>query len=261
MRNGIFAFDVETTGLDPLENEIISIAMLILDERFEVVREKVIYAFPEKPVTEEAAKRNGYTPDKWLDKGAVSQAAMFSEVYNFVKPYNKLLPLGHNVKFDLGFLRSLFDDFDSDEFKNFFSYHSLDTVTAAIMFDMIQFHTMGVEYSLEKLCERFGIRLRNAHDALEDVRATVELFRHLYQVMGGSIPDTTTAPPVYSKMMKKEAGVWMFDRGKHEGKTVEEVAKSKPGYLHWMLKDVTELSDEQRAFLEECLKEKEATTT
>lgn len=250
-----FAFDTETTGLDPAKDEILSIAMILLDEAFEECSRKVIYAFPDGEVSPEAAAINGYSAEEWATRGAVSQIVLFSEVYEYVRQYKSLIPLGHNVPFDLAFLKTLFTRHDSSEFGKFFSYHCLDTVSVSLFFDMVLFGKKGATQKLVGICERFGITLNNAHDALADVEATIAVFKYFYTQLGGveKRAEVPPPPPTQSRMLIKRDDTWIIGGGKHKGRPLTEVALEVPDYLQWMLTKIDDLSDLQREAIHSCL--------
>jgi DNA polymerase III epsilon subunit family exonuclease len=259
MKTGFFVFDVETTGLDCNDNEILSIAALILDERLQETKRLVVYAMPDKGVEPEAAKVNGYTQAKWLANGAVSQYTMVKEICRFVKDYVALIPLGHNVDFDIGFLKALFKRHNLErDYRKFFSYHRIDTVAMAVTFDLIKFGIKGPEYKLGALCQRFDIPLENAHDALCDVEATATLYKKIVDALGGKKEVRIVAPSKYKKFIEPggEKGTWMFVRGKHEGQSLEKVAQEAPDYIQWVLKEVNGLSPEHLSILRESISRK-----
>lgn len=248
----IIAFDTETTGLDPAKDEIIAIAMVTLDEHFNEVGRKAIFAQPDVKVSEEAAKINGYVYEEWEARGAVSQVMLFAEVHEFIrsqKAKKPLIPMGHNVGFDINFLKALFKKNEAKDYGRLMSYHSMDTIGITMFCDLAKFDKLNSAYKLTELCERFGITLDNAHDATADIDATIELFRTLYKGMGG---DTSELPePVrVNNMLKKVAGVWKVNGGKHKGRSVESVATEAPDYLEWMLNKFDDLSPEQKECLE-----------
>lgn len=240
-----FAFDTETTGLSKEQDQIISIAMVLLDGSLNELSRKVIYALPSVEVHPKAAAVNGYNTEEWINRGAVTQDTMFMEVRDFLKGYKDLLPLGHNVGFDIDFLRALFERHMTR--LTALSYHKVDTVTAAIFYDMLKFGKLGSQYKLTELTARFGIQHEDAHDALGDVMACIKLFRLLYHSAGGE--DLLPPPTLHSKLMRKEGSDWLFRAGKHKDRSVTELAKEKPDYIQWVLKNVDDLSDEQREYL------------
>lgn len=240
----LFAFDTETTGLDASKDEIISIAMLLLDSSFNELNRQVIYALPSDgiEVHPKAAEVNGYTKEKWIAKGAVSQDVLHREIKSFLVGQKDLFPLGHNVGFDVDFLTSLFKK-HNDNLRGVLSYHKVDTVGIAVFSDLALFGRMGSNYRLTELTERFELPHAEAHDALSDVLACVALFKHLYAHIGGK--ELVPPPVVHSRLLMKQADDWRFRAGKHKDKDVKTLAVEKPDYLRWVLENVSDLSSEQ----------------
>lgn len=172
----LFWIDCETTGLDPDVNEIISLAILTHDENGEAhIFSK--HFLPVGPVSAEAARVNGYTPEKWAELGAV---AWTLEDLNEIKAlvWNKI-PAGCNVSFDLAFVASYFKRAERDVPS--WSHRKCDVQamamplyvagkikstslkTLAATFDLgEQDHTAEGDVMLalqvfEKLCEAYGI--------------------------------------------------------------------------------------------------------
>lgn len=246
-----FVFDVETSGLDPNTCEILSLAARLLDRDLLEVGSMFQYAFPEKPVDPEAARINGYTKELWTSRFAGSQQNLLEQVRKFLTGQKRLLPVGHNVTFDLRFLKALFiSNAASADYKEFFSYHAIDTLGTTVMVDIAQRSTPQGSYSLSNLSERFGISLGDkAHDVEEDVKATVALFRILAEQIRGQLllpeaPATTRMRK--GPFMKKNADdTWILLYGKHQGKSLDYVAGDR-GYLQYMLEQIKDLSEEAR---------------
>lgn len=254
MQTGFFAFDVETTGLDPKENEIISIAAVILDEQLQERDVLEVYAMPEKGIDPVAAEVNGFTTLGWQSRGAVSQYTLSREIVRFTKEYSDLIPLGHNVSFDVDFLRSLYEQQGlSDEFKKTFSYHKIDTVGMAVAFDLVKFGKKAGEYKLAALCPRFGVDLDNAHNALDDIKATVNLYKQIVRGLGGKEDVEIHAPSRYKRFIEQKDGEWVLVKGKHKGETLTKVAQVKPDYIEWMLDKVDNLSPEHIQILKDSI--------
>ena len=246
----ILAYDTETTGLSCADDEIISVAMILLNGKLEEIARKVVYAYPDRGCGTEAAAVNGYTREKWAEKGAVDQAALYGEVRDFLKGQEKLLPLGQNIVFDIGFMKKLFADYNDPTYRDIFDYHFIDTMNIAVFYDLATFGEMDTRYKLKGLCDRFGVTLDNEHDALADVEACVDLIVHMYKALNGK--DMATPPPKpqrHSRLMKKEGDTWVMTGGKHKDKDVRQVYIDTPRYISWMLNDMTDLSSEQDLFL------------
>lgn len=107
----IFAIDVETGGFEPAANALLSIALVQLDAELMPVRDLELYILPEsdRTVEEGAAKINGYTPERWAERGAVPLrealarvALWLNERYTFDGAPQAL---AHNAPFDYRFVR------------------------------------------------------------------------------------------------------------------------------------------------------------
>jgi DNA polymerase III alpha subunit (gram-positive type) len=253
-----FAFDVETTGLDAGEDVIISIAYRLLAPDLTVLSGDLLYASPgERAVHPKAAAVNGYTPEKWASYNALTQKELAACMSNVLSAHKGLIPLGHNVKFDLGFLQALCMRHDAfDTFRRGLSYHSVDTVAAAIFFDYVVWEKLHGSYSLVNLVERFALVQAKAHTADSDIDATIELFKTLRNGLRPSNPEVllaltaTAAPEKRSKFFSKNAAdQWQINTGKHKGKLLDDVYAEAPDYLVWMLDKFDDLARDQHLYL------------
>lgn len=108
---GKLAFiDTETTGLDPINNEIIEIAIKIIDT--EIIRttcvSDVSYEFEGKfkircmeTANPKALEINGYNEEEW--QGAYNWSKQACE--RLVERLKDCVVVGHNVQFDIDFIR------------------------------------------------------------------------------------------------------------------------------------------------------------
>lgn len=259
----IFAFDTETSGLEAGFNEIISLAGILYDTRFQEIARISIHAQPDHAERFHARAKeiNGYSEEEWERRGAVSQEDMASQLNAWlIKHYcYRVIPMGHNVSFDLNHLEALYHTWDmADAYDKLFSYHSLDTVGIAMFFDITKFGQLSKRYNLTELCNRYEVELNNAHDAMADIEATVKVFKKLVKANNGDISKLGSFSPGAKRKSRllvksKDTGGWVFNHGKHKDCTLETIAAEHAGYLNWMLDKVGELSDEQRAAIETAL--------
>ena len=127
----IFWFDTETSGLDPKKNQILQFAYIMTDETFkELKRGKtyVKYEGADEDWSMEAQAVHGLTRE-FLEENGVSQDDLRDFIVEAVgnegfAPY----PAGHNVQFDLSFIRELFP---RDMFRNLLDYHPIDSMVMA----------------------------------------------------------------------------------------------------------------------------------
>ncbi len=94
-------------------------------------------------------------------------------------------------------------------------------------------------------CERFGVPLTNAHSALADITATLELYKVLRQRVR-DLGVTPLPPPLPNRFLMQVNDIWCYAAGKHKGKPVRG---SDGGYRAWVLREV-KLRDEERTILQ-----------
>jgi len=172
MRKHNFAFiDIETTGSNVLEHEIIEIGCVLTSGKLKIIEE---FEFKIKPEHIEnadkiALKVNHYNEKDWETAYTLSDA-----VDILSKKVTGCIMVGHNVAFDSGFLEHTFAKL---KLQNSMHYHKLDTVSMT----WAKFHNNPDidHFSLREMCKHFGIINDRPHSALSDARATFELYKKL----------------------------------------------------------------------------------
>ncbi len=170
--------DIETTGLDPDKNEIISIGCVLVSQdwtksspAFETLEEFELKIKPEHienadPV---ALRVNGYNEADWVFGYTLLEAMKI-----FSKKTEGAIMLAHNITFDYLFIDRAFR---TTGIENKMHYHKLDTISIA--FAKLHGDEDIDRFSLRNLGEHFKIENKNAHTALSDARATFELYKKL----------------------------------------------------------------------------------
>ncbi len=151
--------DLETTGLDPRRNKIIEFAGMVLQDGA-VVDEFATLLNPGEPIPPEITELTGITDDLVADA-----PSLFSVRARIRRLIGDWPVVGHNVSFDLGFLRE-----DNIALTN----QAIDTVTLA----SVLLPRMG-RYGLEFLAQQIPLPLPpggQAHRAQADTELTAELF-------------------------------------------------------------------------------------
>ena len=174
--NNVVVVDTETSGPDPFSHQLLSVSFSPINEGIECLD---IYIRPDDIVWSKLAKEffKKYE-NKWLKKSVSSEQA-----YRLINNYlnvnfdNKVLLLGHNVGFDLSFLKKLAHSTGNEFFKNI-SYRSIDTHTLLFLYSI--YHDKNIS-DLSGALEYFDIFIANneRHTALGDAIATKKLFNKL----------------------------------------------------------------------------------
>lgn len=193
----IVFFDLETGGLNGKEHPITQVAAVVVDRNLreiECYERKV--KFLEENCDPVALEKNHYDPEVWA-RDAISPKIVVKEFTAILRkhadlnnvsakgrPYVSCQMAGHNAAvFDRQFL--------NDWYKRLGEYcpgdwRVLDTLQLAQWWYFATGNPRPENFRLETLCSEFGIELEgDAHDALVDVRATVELARVLTRKKDG----------------------------------------------------------------------------
>lgn len=167
--------DTETTGLDPKEHEMLSLGAIVMidnviTERFQIkIRADITKADPE------ALRINKYSDRKW--KYAVSSHRGFCLIRDFFYRHQDGILVGHNVQFDIKFLRALSARWQSDDNGLILiPYPYIDTMDLARS-ALVPYGLRSV--SLDNICEFLGWKRRAAHTALSDCEDCIRLLRAL----------------------------------------------------------------------------------
>lgn len=164
--------DTETTGLDPIEQEIIEIAIVIEGPDGEVATEWSTKVKPQRLETAhpKALQVNGYAdhPEEWDD------APTFDEIAPKVAALlDGCVVVGHNPKFDLAFIQEALNRAGS---RAKLPYHAIDTVTLAYVFLAPKGLT---SLSFDKIRSFLGWGHDGAHTALQDTLDCRRLYHEL----------------------------------------------------------------------------------
>lgn len=186
-----FWTDTETTGLDPVKNAIIQIAgIIVIDGKEEEKFNLKCRPNDTDEVDQKALDVHGMTKEEIMTypnpKNVYTKLkAIFDKYINKFDKMDKFFAAGKNVQFDLNFLNEFFRkngtpnkkyNCDGDPF--FFSYvHSakFEVETLAMQYEMKKKRKIFDSYKLENLCNKVGIQLSNAHDAMADIEASREI--------------------------------------------------------------------------------------
>ena len=186
-------FDIETGGLDENRHPIIELAFVTIqpDKKNKlVIKQDLTFDCLIKPysdvlkIEDQALKVNGITfeeiekfgvESKDVIEGLIELSQSLSvESVREKRRRNKPILVGHNIdEFDILFLKKFFKYHDKD-LNDYFSYTTVDTYTLSRLIfrtdDKIDNLKLGTT------CNYFGIRIKNAHRALDDALANAELF-------------------------------------------------------------------------------------
>lgn len=150
------ALDIEATGLSQENDKVIEIGIVRFDDE-KIIDKYQTFINPQQDIPHEVSKLTGITYND------VKDAPTLDQVQHEIKKFIGDLPIvGHFISFDVNFL-----NFHGLDLKN----QTLDTCELARIMMPNE-----LSYNLEILAEKLNIVHQNAHRALEDTLATVDVF-------------------------------------------------------------------------------------
>lgn len=227
MTKQIIFFDTETTGNEPKKDFLCQIAYKTDNETFCELYKPLI------PIPPEASAITHITNKMVADKETFKDSIGYKKIKEIFEHPNSVV-VAHNAKFDLGIIAK--EDIVPSNF--------ICTLRVARYLDK---DNVIPQYKLQFLRYYLDIEIEaSAHDALGDVLVLEKLFeRLLSKIMKPASPlegaggeENLTEEQAIQKMIEissKPSLMNMFNFGKYNGKTVEEVASLDRGYLEWML--------------------------
>ncbi len=163
MLKSYIAFDVETTGLNPLEDEILEIGALKVREG-RVAERFMEFIRPTLSVPPAITALTGITDE--MIAGARSRRQVVADFLDFC---GDDILIGHNVSFDYSFMKC---SAAADGLP--FEKMGIDTLKIAQ-----KVHRDLESKSLGSLCDYYHIENRSAHRAYHDALATAKLYQTL----------------------------------------------------------------------------------
>lgn len=180
------ALDTETGGFEG--TSLLTAFFSVQDENFKELDSLMLEMKPEDGkyiVTAEALRINGIDL-KLHDQRAVTYKEAGTKLYNFlngnsVLGSDKLIPVGHNVQFDIQKLIEFL--ISKNSWQKFVSYRTMDTGVVARACIQAGLIPSSVTGSLSSIAEYFGMDTNAAHTADYDVFMTMTVLEKMLELM------------------------------------------------------------------------------
>ncbi|HZK33446.1 MAG TPA: PolC-type DNA polymerase III [Tissierellaceae bacterium] len=160
-------FDIETTGLSPINDMITEIGAV------KIVNNKIVDRYnqlvnPKRPIPEFITKLTGITDEMVKDMPVIDEVIL--EFDEFIED-NVLV--AHNAQFDIGFIRQNMENFNLN-----LNNPVLDTLELArTVFPELKNH------KLNTVAKHMSVSLDNHHRAVDDANATAEIFLKITELL------------------------------------------------------------------------------
>lgn len=183
-RNNLLVIDLETTGTNPFLHDVLSVGLVPLTQSGPPC---VVYVRPSSEMQwSQFARANFERFSYTWNSNAVPPATACEIIENYVTEFsrgNMVTAIGHNVGFDVAFLRKLAFLAGKDEL-NTISHRALDTHTMLYLL-FLKGRVPQSALSSDGAFQYFGIRVPEGtrHTALGDALATRELVLRLFNLL------------------------------------------------------------------------------
>jgi len=237
-------FDVESTGLNVVRDRIVQIALIKYSPGKDAPEELSLLINPGVPIPEESQAIHGISAADVANKPTFGQVA--KQIYDFIGEGD--LSGYNSARFDIPILMEEFARVGME-----FSMENRSSVDVQRIFYKMEPRTLSA--AMRYYCNK---ELEGAHDALSDVRATVEVLKGQLTKYDGvdMIADeneTIPAPVVNDikalhaftsdlktidatqRLKYNKDGVIVFNFGKHANTPVVEVLRKDKNYYNWIL--------------------------
>jgi len=213
----IIFFDTETTGNEPKKDFVCQLAYKTNTETFNELYK------PSIPIPPEASAITHITNKMVADKPAFKESTNYGSIKLLFEDPNSVV-VAHNAKFDIAIMAN----------EDVFPSNFICTLRVARALDK---DNVIPQYKLQYLRYYLDIEIEaEAHDALGDVLVLEKLFeRLLAKIIKEEGIDEDKAIEKMIDISSRPSLMNLFNFGKHNGKTVQEVASMDRGYLEWML--------------------------
>ena len=239
----IVFFDIESTGLNIMRDRIVQIALIKMFPGDKEPEEAELMLDPEVPISKESMAIHGITEE--MIKGKPTFKAVAQRIYDWIGDAD----LGgyNSNRFDIPMLMEEFARAGLD-----FEISNRRLIDVQRVFYRMEPRTLKAAY--KKFC---GKDLENAHNALADVRATVDVLKGQLDAYKGvdyedgdgfvtkepiknniqDLHDFTndlTTVDVTNRLKLNNEGEIVFNFGKYINRTVQDVLKENKQYYHWI---------------------------
>ncbi len=244
----IIFLDTETTGNEPKKDFLCQLAYKTRDLPAQAGETFCELYKPPIHIPPEASAVTHITDKTVVDKKVFRESPEYVRIKTLLESPDSVL-VAHNAKFDIAIIAN----------EDIIPAHFICTLRVARFLDK---NNVIPQYRLQYLRYYLDIDIEaSAHDALGDVLVLEKLYERLLD----KIKETPSAfgisplsggeeihDQIIEKMIEissKPSLMNMFNFGKYNGKTVQEVANIDRGYLEWMLAQKEQNEDNEEDWI------------
>ena len=244
----LVCFDTETTGLDVQKDHIIQLSLVKFDtDDWQVIDQRDWYILPEVEFEiPKEAEAVHHISKEFLQTNGVSLRSIYDDLIAFTNGCDMLSYNGNGydapiLHYNLARLGLSFD-FDNRTWYD------------ALLLERI--HTAGqVGENGEKLQNNltaaytryYGHPFEGAHNSLDDVMATIEVFKAQVAAHGWEWAQRDEFGFIcFDRWLVKKGGFYYLTQGGHKGESIESMLRIDRSYLEWIVDKCNWTDDQTR---------------
>jgi DNA polymerase III subunit epsilon len=175
--------DLETTGLDPIKDKIVEIAIIYENGEELKTFHKYVY-YDVYPESFEYVKNINNLNEDFLKEKGVKESEMYIDLLAFLNSIieqfdreDKAVIAGYCVNFDIQFLRSLFLNYSNKFYGSYFVSCYVDVF--CFIADEVKRDKLKLDnYKLKTVCDYYKVDIK-AHSAMSDIESTKQLYKRI----------------------------------------------------------------------------------
>ena len=248
----LVCFDTETTGLDVQKEHIIQLSLVKFEtENWQVLDQRDWYILPEGEFTIPAeAEAVHHISKEFLMEHGVSLRSVYEDLRAFTDGCDMLSYNGNGYDAPILHynLARLGLDFDFER----------RTWYDALLLERI--HTAGiVDENGERLHNNltsaytryYGHPFEGAHNSLDDVLATIEVFKAQVAAHGWDWAQRDEFGFIsYDRWLYRKGNYYYLSMGGHKGESIESMLRIDRSYLEWIVDKCNYTDDQTKAIIE-----------
>lgn len=181
MSKRLLFIDTETGGLDPQKHSLLSIGVVVWDSFWGELFADEYYVQSEKYIVTKMAARLNHFDESLQQHSSLNIECIVEKMIEIKEQYFKEYPsiplAGHNIAFDIQFIKRMFSSCGRS-FEKLFSHRVVDTYSIIKYLSDCELLPDEINSSA-KAFKYFNIPVSGRHTALGDAKATMQLYSKL----------------------------------------------------------------------------------
>lgn len=233
MTQEVVCFDVETTGLNKVDDRILQLSIIKFDSRtFDTLIERNWYIKPtgNYRIDSVAQEIHGISKE-FIEENGIPLRAIADEIVEIFGEWDVLTYNGN--AFDVEFLER-----ELNRVGKTIKWGARKCYDAMVLESKLISKRLGATY------RRYtGQEMEDAHNSLCDVKATIDVFKCQlgldHEAVKNLNDDEDYVMLTAERIIAMRNGLESFTRGKHAHRSVLEVCNEDPGYIKWLFNNCT----------------------